>query len=243
MTQVKRLNATAVHSVNRFVFSVPSLDEAEKFYQCFGLKTNRQGKQLDLYTHGHDHCWGSVHESGKAKRLEYLSFGAYAEDFEALKKQALMVAKQVDPHPLSDGQGFWLRDTDGNQVQLVIGNKVTPNAKAAPGWPLSQPNAIGSPVSPMRSKAPRVQPQRLSHVLLFATDVPALSNFYQQALGLRMSDQSQDLIAFLHGAHSSDHHLLAMVKSEAPGLHHTSWAVRSIDEVGLGMEQMTAAGY
>ena len=67
--------------------------------------------------------------------------------------------------------------------------------------------------------------------------------FSQEILGLRLSDHSGDLIAFLHGAHGSDHHLVAFAKSHAAGLHHSSWDVGSIDEVGRGSEQMRNAGH
>ena len=62
-------------------------------------------------------------------------------------------------------------------------------------------------------------------------------------LGLRLSDHSGDMIAFMHGPHGSDHHLVAFAKSHAPGLHHSSWDVGSIDDVGNGGEQMRAAGH
>jgi hypothetical protein len=58
-----------------------------------------------------------------------------------------------------------------------------------------------------------------------------------------MSDRSGDGIAFMHGAHGSDHHLIAVAKSSGSGLHHSSWDVASIDEVGAGMQQMLSAGY
>ena len=34
--------------------------------------------------------------------------------------------------------------------------------------------------------------------------------------------------------------MLAFAKSDGPGLHHSSWDVATIDDVGLGMEQMTS---
>jgi catechol 2,3-dioxygenase-like lactoylglutathione lyase family enzyme len=80
-------------------------------------------------------------------------------------------------------------------------------------------------------------------VLLFSTDVLRSARFYCDTIGMRLSDQSGDIIAFLHGAHASDHHMLAFAKSEGPGLHHSSWVVGDVDEVGLGMEQMTVKGY
>ena len=73
----RRRNALGVHSINRFAFSVPSLPDAERFYREFGLDPRRTGNRLDLYTHGHPHCWGSVYENGQPKKLQYLSFSAY----------------------------------------------------------------------------------------------------------------------------------------------------------------------
>jgi hypothetical protein len=67
--------------------------------------------------------------------------------------------------------------------------------------------------------------------------------FHEQMLGTRLSDCSGDGIAFVHGVHGSDHHLVAFAKSHAPGLHHSSWDVGSVDEVGLGAENMRAAGH
>jgi catechol 2,3-dioxygenase-like lactoylglutathione lyase family enzyme len=83
----------------------------------------------------------------------------------------------------------------------------------------------------------------LSHILLFTPDVLRAVRFYENALGLRLSDHSGDIIAFMHGAHASDHHMLAFAKSDGPGLHHSSWDVATIDDVGIGMQQMADRGY
>ena len=78
---------------------------------------------------------------------------------------------------------------------------------------------------------------------MFSSDVARSVDFYADALGLRLSDRSGDVVAFMHGAHASDHHLLAFAKSTGPGLHHSSWVVSSIDEIGLGMQHMADSGY
>jgi len=78
---------------------------------------------------------------------------------------------------------------------------------------------------------------------MFTSDVARSLRFYTDVLGLRLSDYSGEFIAFTHGAHSSDHHLLAFAKSDGPGLHHSSWDVSTFDEVGLGMQQMIDRGY
>ena len=241
---VRRGQVTAIHSIDRFAISVPELGAARRFFTAFGLDVRDVGGGLALYTQGGDHCWATVHETGGPKKLQYLSFGAYPEDIEPLVKRArdLGVALEA-PHPLSDGSGVWMRDPDGIAVQLVAAPKVTPSSATPMAPPAASVNAIGVPIAPARSSGGQVRPQRLSHVLLFCTDVPRSLRFYEQVLGLRLSDRSQDLIAFTHGAHSSDHHLLALVKSEAPGMHHSSWIVRNVDEIGQGMEQMLAAGF
>ncbi len=240
----RREAATAIHSINRFALSVPNLDEARRFFTAFGLDVRESGDALALHAHGDDHCWATVHASGRAKRLEYISFGVYPQDLEPLLERARRQGIETTAaHPLSDGQGAWLRDPDGIAVQLVAAPKVTPSQHLVMGPPSARPNAQGTPIAPARSQATPARPQRLSHLLLFCTDVPRALAFYTQVLGLRLSDRSQDLIAFSHGAHSSDHHLLAWVKSEAPGLHHSSWIVANVDEIGAGMEQMLAAGF
>ena len=240
----RRGQVTAIHSIDRFAISVPELDAARRYFTAFGLDVREIPGGLALRTFGADHCWATVHETGRRKKLEYLSFGAWPQDLEALVARArgLGVALEA-PHPMSDGQGVWMRDPDGIAVQLVAADKVTPSAATQTEPPDARVNEVGAAIAPSRSQCRPVRPQRLSHLLLFCTDVPRSLRFYSDVLGLRLSDRSQDLIAFTHGAHSSDHHLLALVKSEAPGLHHSSWIVRNVDEIGRGMEQMLAAGF
>jgi len=244
MAAPKRPGLTAIHSLDRFVFSVPDLKEAKAYFTAFGLDVREVGGRLDLHTFDHPHRWGSVFESGKPKKLEYLALGVYPEDYDPLRRQLeAQGVKAVDPHPLVDEQGFWVRDPDGIPLQIVVAEKSSPNEKGTVYGPLNMTNAKGIEIGLNRRSAQQVRPARLTHALLFCSDVPRSLDFYSRAMGMRLSDQSGDGIAFLHGAHSSDHHLLAFAKSDGPGLHHTSWVVRGVDEVGLGMEQMLAAGY
>ncbi|HSQ82452.1 MAG TPA: VOC family protein [Casimicrobiaceae bacterium] len=236
----RRPNTLGVHSLDRFVFSVPDLGAAERFYGAFGLDPRRDGNRLDLYAHGHPHCWGSVHANGQPKRLQHLCFGAYEEDFEPLARR-IRALGTCDPHPLSDGKGIWLHDPDGTPVQVIVAPKVSPSVKAKPA--VAPPVPMGKGAAPSRSGAPRVRPRRLAHVLLFTPDVPRQVAFYSDVLGLRLSDRSGDIIAFMHAPHASEHHLVAFAKSGAPGLHHSSWDVGSIDDIGLGAEYMRAQGY
>lgn len=88
-----------------------------------------------------------------------------------------------------------------------------------------------------------VRPRHLSHILMFTPDVLRMTAYCEHVLGLRLSDKSGEIIAFIHSPHGSDHHLVAFAKSHAAGLHHSSWDVGSVDEVGAGAEQMRNAGW
>ena len=237
---VRRKDALGVHSLNRFVFSVPELAPAEHFYSAFGLDVRRDRDHLELRTHGSEHCWASVHANGAPKRLQYLSLSAYDDDVDALAAR-LRARGTCEPHPLSDGRGAWVRDADGTPIQLVVGPKVTTSQKTIPA--AVAPAPVGQGAAPSRKTARPVRPRRLSHVLLFTPDVSRQVAFYTETFGLRLSDRSGDIIAFMHGPHASDHHLLAFAKSGAAGLHHSSWDVGSLDDVGFGAELMKEQGY
>ncbi len=241
IAQTRRAHAVGVHSVDRVVFTVPDLGEAERFYAAFGLAVRRVDERLDVYTHGGSHCWLSVYATGQPKRLEYLRLGIFASDLEAMRERIEAGDMVTSAHALSDGEGLWLRTPDGTPLQVVVADKVSPSAKCRP-LPLP-PLSAGQGAAPARSRMPQVRPRTLSHVLLFSPDVMRMVQFCQEVLGLRLTDRSGDIIAFMHGPHGSDHHLVAFAKSDAPGLHHTSWDVGSIDEVGSGAEQMRSAGF
>src|SRR5215813_10476309 len=103
-----RPGGPAVHSLDHFVFSVPELDDAARFYTTFGLDVRRVDGRLDLYAFGNPHRWASVHRAPGRKKLQYLCFGAYADDLEPLRErvQRLGVARR-EAHPLAFGPGIW----------------------------------------------------------------------------------------------------------------------------------------
>ena len=237
----RREGVTAVHSLNRFVLTVPALDEAERFYTEFGLEVRRSGGRVDLYTFGHPHCWGTIYEAPGRKKLQYLSFGVYEQDLEPLLQELdrKQIAR-VPAHPLSDNSGVWLRDPDGNLVQIVAAAKVSPDAPAVQAPP--PPHPAGRGAAPTRSAAAGFV--RAASRMFSSSARTCRARFDSMARpSMRLSDHCGELIAFMHGAHASDHHMLAFVKSEGPGYHHSSWHVSSIDDVGIGREHMAACGY
>lgn len=237
----RRANALGVHSIDHFAIEVPDLAEARSFYGSFGLDVREEDGALGLYTFGHSHRWGSVTGGAPAKRLRYLSFGAFGDEIDALAARIDAVgARRITPPPGADSNGIWFEGTDGLPVNIRVAPKSSPDAKSRFEAVSTGPGVSGAVPN---SRAPKVEPRRLSHFALFTSDVDAGIAFYEKTLGLRLSDQSGPFVAFLHGPHGSDHHMLALVKSDHRGMHHVSWDVGSVQEVGLGMAQMTRAGF
>ncbi len=236
----RRPNALGVHSLDHFALAVPDLRDAQRYYEGFGLDVRERGAALDLYTHGHPHRWGVLSE-GPRKALQHLSFGIFADDverFHAHLKQCDVV--RLDPPPGAESNGFWFRDPDGTLVELKVAEKSSPNAKSDAGLGGAPADMRGAP---MRGQAMPVQPRRMAHVLLFARDVPRTLAFYTRVMGLRLSDEAGGVIAFLHGVHGSDHHMVAFAKSDGPGFHHCSWDVGTINDIGVGAAQMADKGF
>lgn len=230
----------AVHSVDEFVLEVPELAEARRFYTHFGLDVRDEGPGLALYTHGHTHRWARI-LAGPAKRLAWLSLGIHADDAERFARHlaARGIAHREAPAG-ADAGGLWITGPDALPLQLRVAGKCSPS-QPAPREAGPANHNVGR--APSRSQAPPTRPLYLSHILLFSADVDAARAFYEGVLGLRLSDRSGSDIAFLHTPHGSDHHLIALARSGAGGLHHSSWCVPSLDAVGIGAQQMAQAGY
>ena len=236
----KRAGALGVHSIDHFGLQVPDLAVAKNFYDAFGLDVRETGDGLELYTFGHSQCWGRVVE-GPVKQLRYISFGVYEEDEQALLDRLdANGAKRMDALAKTPDCGNWIEGFDGLPLNIVVAGKCSPDAKTQFSV---QSSKAGESGAIFNSKAPKTHPRNLSHFAIYTTDVIAATEGYEKNLGLRLSDGSGPVVAFLHGAHGSDHHLLALVGSTHRGMHHSSWDVGSMQEVGLGSAQMMRAGY
>jgi catechol 2,3-dioxygenase-like lactoylglutathione lyase family enzyme len=236
----RRPGAVGVHSIDHFALEVPDLQEARQFYDLFGLDVRDEDGALGLYTVGHPHRWGIVTQ-GPAKRLRYLSFGIFDDDVEAMNARLdAEGAKRINAPPGSESNGIWIETPEGLPVNIKVADKSSPNEKSAFEVTSVGP---GRPGTYANSKAPRIRPRRLSHFALYTTDVNASIRYFERTIGLKLSDQSGEFVAFLHGRHGSDHHMLALVKSDHRGMHHVSWDVGSVQDVGLGYAQMARAGF
>src|SRR5437773_1727965 len=104
---------------------------------------------------------------GPKKRLHHVAFGAPGAEFEATRESLRRAGvSQVDPPRGAPEGGLWVRDPDGNLVN------VRPEAGETP--PADPPLALNSPGHTPRTGARgcpdrfEARPRRLGHVLLFS---------------------------------------------------------------------------
>ncbi len=235
----RRPGALGVHSLDHFALTVPDLKIAETFYAAFGLTVRAPAEALTLHTGDSPHAWVRISEASR-KTLSYISFGVFGDDLPRFKVHLENLGLPLlDPPPGVDGGGLWLRDCNGILVELKAAAKTSPNAKTA----FENPSSLaGQRGAPLRGILAPVAPRRLAHLLMFVTDVAASIKFYAAAFGLRLSDSAGGG-AFMHAIHGSDHHLIAFGMSGGPGMHHCSWDVGSVQDVGAGAMQMADKGY
>jgi len=226
-----------VHSLDHFGLVVPDLKPAQHFFSASGIEPVEAGNSLELRTSTSDHAWGRISE-GKRKRIDYISFGAYAEDLPRFREHLKSLAVDTIAAPRgSEDDSVWFLDHDGRRVEIRAAAKVSPDARRQPATATVQ--ARGVPLTP----GPPVKPLRLAHMILFTENIDRAIDFYTRVLGLRLSDRCGQIIAFLHGVHGSDHHIIGFGHSDGPGLHHTSWEVDGVDAIGMGAKQMAGKGY
>jgi catechol 2,3-dioxygenase-like lactoylglutathione lyase family enzyme len=231
----------AVRSLLHYALEVPDQTVGEKFYRSFGLvdEAGRDGavrlrpaalKRASVLLY-----------PGPRKRLHHLAFGAAGDDYRATVESLRRAGvREVDaPRGAPEG-GLWVRDPDGNLVTVREETPAPPPAD--PPLKLNSPGHIGRQAERGAPEATvTASPRRLGHVLLFTPDVERQLDFYTRALGLKLSDRCQSIIAFLRC--TTDHHNVAFLTSKGPGFHHGSFEVGSVDEIAMGALKMQQAGW
>jgi len=124
------------------------------------LEVSQDRDHLALRTVGDLLPWSYVYQ-GPSKRLAYLSFNCFAEEYDALVAQVKRArgVTQAEGVPYVTREGFWFHDPDGNLMQLKGG----PSAHRPPSHRM--PRLCGAPAREgcsSRSRVKTVHPQRLS---------------------------------------------------------------------------------
>jgi catechol 2,3-dioxygenase-like lactoylglutathione lyase family enzyme len=82
----------------------------------------------------------------------------------------------------------------------------------------------------------RVRPKKLGHVVLGSVDMAATLRFFTEGIGFKVSDLAGDKGVFIRC--SEDHHNVMILQMPVNFLHHSSWQVDDIDDIGRGAQAM-----
>lgn len=221
-----------LHRLTTITIGVPDVAPVAAYYEAFGLTplgdgrfaTRDGGEQLRLVT---------------APRRALLELGVGVDDADDLAAVAARLARLG----ITAAAGAdTLTATDpgsGTRVVLRIAPPIRPAATAPPA--LNGPGQIARPdarAAAVLRDGP-VQPRKLGHVVIGSTGYAATEQFFTDGLGFKVSDRIAGLGAFLRC--STDHHNLLVQPAPLTFLHHTSWQVDDVDEIGRGARALLEA--
>lgn len=232
-----------IRSLQHVSIAVPDLDQGRAFYATMGLEGRPLGNGWVF------RCAGRAQDQvrlirGPKKRLLYVSWGTRADELPGMERRLASAGVKLENAPReADEGGIWLRDPDGILVNLRAADDA-PQTRATvainnPGETYRRLGRRGAP-----DRDIDVRPRKLGHLLKFSTDINRDVDFYTRLLGMKLSDRiGADFACFLRCGGDSDHHTMALAKSEAPGLHHLSFEMGNLDQLQICAERMVAAGY
>jgi catechol 2,3-dioxygenase-like lactoylglutathione lyase family enzyme len=231
-----------IRSIQHVALQLPRVDDARAFYTALGLELAERGDRLVARCAGRAQDQVLVTE-GPRPALRYVSFGGRAEDLPATAARLQARGVTLEDPPAGAPDGLWFRDPDRNLIHLGTEASAPPRAAEAVAINTSgaivRPSVRGCPPFGLDPK-----PLRLAHIILFTPDPKAQAQFYTGALGMKLTDfVGDDFVYFLRGASDGDHHLLGLLKSPTPGLHHQSYEMDSLDHMQLGARRVTDAGF
>jgi len=221
-----------LHRLAAVTIAVPNVDETKDYYTDFGLtpdsdgwfRTADGGRQLRI-----------VH--APSRRLIEMELGADDED------DIGRIASKLQ----SIGVHFDRKAQQVSAIEPITGVRATVAVADRIVQPTVPATAYNGPGRLERAgqRAPGVlregpvRPRKLGHAVLGTTDFEVTKSFFVDGLGFKVSDLIDAAGAFLRC--STDHHNVLVLRAPVSFLHHTSWQVDDIDEVGRGATAMLQA--
>jgi len=240
----------ALHRLTRITIGVPNVEETAGYYGEFGL--TESGAESPAAGAGGPGAGGpgaaagernfSTGDGGEQLRLvatprrRLVELRVGADDPDDIERVAGSLAR-LGVTAEQTGNGVRTYDP-GTEVTVVVEIAGRIKQEDTPSPPYNTPGHIARPDTraPGVLRANRVQPRKLGHVVLGSTDQEASQKLFTEGLGFKISDTVPGLAAFMRC--STDHHNVLVQQAPLAFLHHTSWQVNDIDEVGRGATMM-----
>ena len=220
----------ALHRLTAITMGVPNVAETAAYYAEFGLRAEGDG-------------WLSTRDGGRqlrvvpapTRRLVDLHIGV--DDTDDLARAAANLERLGIHVHREPGRISAVEQATGARAWLEIADRVDQD----PG-PATRYNGPGrlerSGRAPGVLREDRVLPRKLGHAVVGSADHEATEAFFTAGLGFKISDRIKGAGAFLRC--STDHHNVLVLGAPVSFLHHTSWQVDDVDEIGRGACAMLA---
>jgi catechol 2,3-dioxygenase-like lactoylglutathione lyase family enzyme len=217
-----------LHQLSSVTIGVPNVEDTSRYYAEFGLtrrgtsfSTTDGGEQLRIIER-------------PTRRLIELRIGADDPDDLARVSDRLSrlgVVIERDPTAISA-----LEIHSGVRVVVSVLPRATQEPAViepinGPGYAQRENNR-----APGILRQEPIRPRKLGHVVIGTPDAEASQRFFVDGVGFKVSDQVRGHAAFIRC--STDHHNLLLQPAPVAFLHHTSWQVEDLDEVGRGAMTM-----
>jgi catechol 2,3-dioxygenase-like lactoylglutathione lyase family enzyme len=221
----------ALHRMNAITIGVPNVEATREFYRDFNLtetspgtfSTADGGEQLRIV-------------ESPVRRLMEIAIGADdRDDIDRVDAQLarLDVTRERGPD--------WVAAADpgtGVRTKVEVARPIV--QEPAEPTPYNGPGRIDrqgrAPKLPKSDKPPGARPRKLGHAVVGSTDVEASNRFFLEGIGFKVSDEVKGAAYFMRC--STDHHNLLVQRAPVQFLHHTSWQVEDVDEIGLGAQAL-----
>lgn len=219
----------ALHGLASITIGVPDVASTEAYYSDFGLTQQEDG-------------WLSTSDGGRQLRVvpsahrRLVELVVRAEDHDDLARIAASLGRLGVPHELDGDRLVATEPVLGTRVEVRIAAEPVPAEVDIVSY--NHPGHIErhGQRAPGVLRAGRVHPTRLGHVVAGSTDLHTSMRFFIDGLGFRVSDYISDQGAFMRC--SGDHHNVLVLAAPVNFLHHTSWQVADVDEIGRGASRM-----
>ncbi len=219
----------SLHSMRQVTIGVPNVADTAAYYEQFGLtpteggrfNTADGGEQLRLV-------------ESPIRRLVEMKIGV--DDPDDISRIASQLAKLGVEANVEANRLLALEPLSGVRAIVEVAPRIEqPTIDATP---YNGPGRLErrNNRAPGVDRTERVRPRKLGHVVLGSTEQASTQRFFAEGLGFKVSDEVPGMAAFMRC--SVDHHNLLILNAPVNFMHHTSWQVDDIDEIGRGAMAM-----
>jgi len=242
-----------IRDISWLEFEKPDLVRAEAFARAFGFQTTLRTPE-ELHLRGTDVGTPCV-ILRRGERSRFAGVAFRAADEADVRRLADRTGAQVRPLPDTiGGSAVQLNDPSGIPVRVVAGTHDLPQLPTQPTLLFNSGHEIVRTNATQRPPRAPARVQRLGHVVLQSTKYVEALTWYQQNLGMIVSDflffpgqrergPTMSFIRCDRGAEPADHHTLAMALGPANRYVHSAYQVSDLDALAAGGEYLRERGY